>query len=91
MKRSMTALAVSAALTFTFSVAVANASVRPAPITAPQTATQVTASLETPFVTTQATQQVQLASLARSCSDERYSWWEYSGWEIVGCLASGQW
>ncbi|TFF34723.1 hypothetical protein E3U47_23000 [Pseudomonas sp. RIT623] len=89
MKKSMTALAVSAALTF--SVTVANASVHPAPITAPQSANQVTASLETPFVTTQATQQVQLASLARSCSDERYSWWEYSGWEIVGCLASGQW
>ncbi|QXH33961.1 hypothetical protein [Pseudomonas muyukensis] len=89
MKKPMTALAVSAALTF--SVTVANASVHPAPITAPQPAHQVAASLATPFASAQPTQQVQLASLARSCSDERYSWWEYSGWEIVGCLASGQW
>jgi len=89
MKKPMTALAVSVALTF--GITVANASVLPAAIAAPQTANQVTASLATPFASPQPTQQVQLASLARNCSDERYSWWEYSGWEIVGCLVSGQW
>ncbi|MDI2143412.1 MULTISPECIES: hypothetical protein [unclassified Pseudomonas] len=89
MKKSITALAVSATLAFTATVA--NASVHPITIKAPQTVNQITASVGTPFGTQQTAGEIHMASLARSCSDDRYSWWEYSGWEIVGCLASGQW
>ncbi|WP_025808910.1 hypothetical protein [Pseudomonas chlororaphis] len=89
MKKSITALAVSATLAFTATVA--NASVHPTTIKAPQTVNQVTASIDTPFGTQKKAGEIQMASLARGCSDERYSWWEYSGWEIVGCLISGQW
>jgi len=89
MKKSITALAVSATLAFTATVA--NASVHPTTLKAPQTVNQVTASIGTPFGTQQTAGGIHMASLARSCSDDRYSWWEYSGWEIVGCLASGQW
>lgn len=89
MKKPMTALAVSVALTF--GITVANASVHPASIAAPQTVNQGTSSLGTPFASAQTAKSIQVASLARNCADERYSWWEYSGWEIVGCLASGQW
>lgn len=89
MKKPIAALAVSATLVFT--AAFANASVHPTTINAPQPVNQVTASTDTPFSTPQAVGKIQMASLARSCSDERYSWWEYSGWEIVGCLVSGQW
>ncbi|BCQ60541.1 hypothetical protein SAMN03159355_03461 [Pseudomonas sp. NFPP10] len=89
MKKSITALAVSATIAFTATVA--NASVHPTPIMAPQTVNQVTVSTDTPFGTQKAASEIQMASLARSCSDSRYSWWEYSGWEIVGCLISGQW
>jgi len=89
MKKSITALAVSATLAFTATVA--NASVHPTTLKAPQTVNQVTASNGTPFGTQQTAGEIHMASLARSCSDDRYSWWEYSGWEIVGCLASGQW
>ncbi|WP_085632559.1 MULTISPECIES: hypothetical protein [unclassified Pseudomonas] len=89
MKKSIAALAVSATLVLT--VTVANASVHPTAIQAPQTVNPVTASLDTPFGTQAKAGEIKLASLARSCSDERYSWWEYSGWEIVGCLVSGQW
>ncbi|AXK56522.1 MULTISPECIES: hypothetical protein [Pseudomonas] len=89
MKNSITVLAVSATLAFTATVA--NASVHQAPIKAPQTVNQMTASVDTPFGPHQTTGEIQMASLASSCSDDRYSWWEYSGWEIVGCLISGQW
>ncbi|MGY4817254.1 hypothetical protein ACVNP3_15065 [Pseudomonas chlororaphis subsp. piscium] len=89
MKKSITALALSATLAFT--AAVANASVHPTTIKAPQIVNQVTASIDTPFGTHRTAGEIQMASLARSCSDDRYSWWEYSGWEIVGCLVSGQW
>ncbi|MCU7646588.1 hypothetical protein [Pseudomonas piscis] len=89
MKKFITVIAISTSLAFTASVA--NASVHPTAITPPQTVNQVTASAETPFGTQKAAGEIKLASLARSCSDERYSWWEYSGWEIVGCLISGQW
>ncbi|MBC2657490.1 hypothetical protein H7A76_18810 [Pseudomonas sp. MSSRFD41] len=89
MKNFITVIAISATLAFTASVA--NASVHPTTIKPPQTVNQVTASAKTPFGSQQATGEIKLASLARSCSDERYSWWEYSGWEIVGCLVSGQW
>ncbi|XUY30439.1 hypothetical protein RMR21_025830 (plasmid) [Agrobacterium sp. rho-8.1] len=34
---------------------------------------------------------VQLASFADGCNDPNYSWWEYSGWEAIACLGSGQW
>ncbi|WMN14857.1 MULTISPECIES: hypothetical protein [Pseudomonas] len=89
MKKLITVIAISAAVAFTASVA--NASVHPTTIKPPLTVNQVTATAETPFGTQKAAGEIKLASLARSCSDERYSWWEYSGWEIVGCLASGQW
>lgn len=90
MNKSITALAVSAALAFT--VTAANAVVHPTTtLQTPQAVNQVTASADTPFGTQKKASEIQVASLARSCSDERYSWWEYSGWEIVGCLASGQW
>ncbi|OLF54294.1 hypothetical protein [Pseudomonas chlororaphis] len=89
MKTSIIALAISA--TFVFTATVANASVHPTVIKAPETTRQVAASADAPFGKPQTAGETQLASLARSCSDERYSWWEYSGWEIVGCLASGQW
>jgi hypothetical protein len=89
MKKSITALAVSATLAFTATVA--NASVHPTTLKAPQPVNQVTASIDTPFGTHKTARTIQMASLARSCSDDRYSWWEYSGWEIVACLGSGQW
>ncbi|MGE8353024.1 MAG: hypothetical protein ACN6P5_21065 [Pseudomonas protegens] len=89
MKKSIAALAVSATLAFTATAA--NASVHPTAIKAPQTVNQVTASVDTPFGTHQTAGEIQMASMASSCSDDRYSWWEYSGWEIVGCLISGQW
>lgn len=89
MKKSMTVLAISAALAFTATIA--NASVHPTTIKPPPAVHQVTASTDTPFGTQKTADGIKLASLARSCSDERYSWWEYSGWEIVGCLISGQW
>lgn len=34
---------------------------------------------------------VQTASFAQGCHDPNYSWYEYSGWEAIGCLVSGQW
>lgn len=34
---------------------------------------------------------VQTASFAESCDDPNYKWYEYSGWEAIGCLISGQW
>ncbi len=89
MKKSMIVLAISAALACTATVA--NASVHPTTIKPPPTDHQVTASTDTPFGTHQTADEIKLASLARSCSDDRYSWWEYSGWEIVGCVISGQW
>lgn len=89
MKKSMTTLAIAATLAFTATVT--NATVHPTTITAPQTVNQVTASIDTPFATHRKAAEIQTASLARSCSDERYSWWEFSGWEIIACLGSGQW
>lgn len=89
MKKSITALAVSTMLAFTATIT--NASVHPTTLKAPQTVNQVTASIDTPFGTHRTAGAIQMASLARSCSDDRYSWWEYSGWEIVACLGSGQW
>ncbi|RWX76647.1 hypothetical protein EPK99_13255 [Neorhizobium lilium] len=34
---------------------------------------------------------VQTASFAQGCKDPNYAWYEYSGWEAIGCLVSGQW
>lgn len=89
MKMSMTTLAIAA--TLALAATATNAAVHPTTITAPQTVKQVTASIDTPFSTQQKAGEIQTASLARSCSDERYSWWEFSGWEIIACLGSGQW
>jgi hypothetical protein len=89
MKKSMTTLAIAA--TLALAATATNAAVHPTIITAPQTVKQVTASINTPFATHSKAGEIQTASLARSCSDERYSWWEFSGWEIIACLGSGQW
>ncbi|AVO59186.1 hypothetical protein [Pseudomonas chlororaphis] len=59
MKKSITALAVSATLAFTTTVA--NASVHPTTIKAPQTVNQVTASIDTPFGTQQKAGEIQQA------------------------------
>ncbi|MFJ5254003.1 hypothetical protein ACIP8I_02230 [Pseudomonas sp. NPDC088414] len=89
MKKSMNTLAIAA--TLALAATVTNAAVHPTTITAPQTVKQVTASINTPFATHSKAGEIQTASLARSCSDERYSWWEFSGWEIIACVGSGQW
>ncbi len=34
---------------------------------------------------------IQLASFADGCNDPNYRWWQYSGWEAIACLGSGQW
>lgn len=34
---------------------------------------------------------VQTASFAQGCKDPNYAWYEYSGWEAIGCIISGQW
>ena len=33
----------------------------------------------------------QTSSLARSCNDSRYRWYEYSAIEAITCIVSGKW
>jgi hypothetical protein len=48
-------------------------------------------AIDTPIRAPAISNQMQTASLARNCQDPDYSWYEYSGWEALACLYSGQW